>query len=81
MIEEGGLIAFEKLNIALNKKVKTETRLKALNDIIDRLEGKPTQKNELSGFDGQPIQSQVVYIDKEEKKGYEEHIDKIINED
>jgi hypothetical protein len=63
MIEEGGLIAFEKLNIALNKKVKTETRLKALNDIVDRLEGKPTQKSELSGLDGQPLQPFQVIVE------------------
>ena len=44
MIEDGGLIAFEKLNIALNKKVKVETRFKALNDIVDRIEGKAYSK-------------------------------------
>ena len=48
MIEEGGLIAFEKLNIALSKKVKAETRLKALNDIVDRLEGKPSQTSNIN---------------------------------
>jgi hypothetical protein len=63
MIEDGGLIAFEKLNIALNKKVKVETRLKALNDIVDRIEGKPTQKNELSGLDGQPLQPFQVIVE------------------
>lgn len=46
MIEEGGLIAYEHFNIATNKDNPPELRLKAFDMMLDRLEGKPTQKTE-----------------------------------
>lgn len=38
-------------------------------------------RTEQTGIGGGPIKKEVVYIDKEEKEGYEEHINKTINGD
>lgn len=76
MIEEGGLIAFEHLNIAMDKKVKAETRLKALDMMIDRQEGKAKQALEIpSGVLG----TKVIYISPKEDKEYDDHINEVIN--
>jgi hypothetical protein len=48
-------LAHKKVIIALDKNVKTETQLKAMDSIEDRLEGKSTQKTELTGKDGEPL--------------------------
>lgn len=62
MIEQGGLIAYQHVMIAINKKVKTETRLKALETIVDRLEGKPVSKTELTGKDGKELMPPIINL-------------------
>ena len=56
-IEEVGVIVFTLMDIATSNKIKAETRLKALSEVMDRTDGKPIQRNELTGKDGQPIES------------------------
>jgi hypothetical protein len=53
-------LAHTKYSIALNKDVKPEVRLKAIDSIEDRLEGKATQKTELTGKDGGALSLQDV---------------------
>ena len=61
MIEEGGLIAFEHLAIVMDRKIKPETRLKALDMIIDRQEGKAVAKTE--NKEVREFGDEVEYID------------------
>lgn len=44
--EVSGLV-YEKFNIATQKEVDAHVRLKAINSIIDRIDGKPVQKSEI----------------------------------
>ena len=62
-LDEIGAEVFSILEIAQSKKVKAETRLKAWNDIMDRIDGKATQRNELSGLDGQPLQPFQIVVE------------------
>lgn len=59
-IDEIGYEVYSLLEIATSKKIKAELRLKALTDIIDRLHGKPTQKNEIVGLDDGAIQNEMI---------------------
>ncbi len=61
MIEEGGLIAFEHLNLVMDKKVKPEVRLKALDMIIDRQEGKAIAK--IEGKQVKEFSGEIEYLD------------------
>lgn len=77
MIEEGGLLAFEHLNILMDQSNKPEVRLKALDMMIDRLEGKPIQSVVTTGS---TIKETIVVtkeeLEAEEKAMSEEFSDK-----
>lgn len=58
-IEEVGADVFNLMDIATSKKVKSETRLRALSEMMDRTYGKAVQKQELMGKDGGQIESKL----------------------
>ncbi len=66
-IEEIGVIPFKLFEIIGSSKVKAETRLKAMIDVMDRLDGKAIQKNEITGENGEPIKQnlniKIVFVD------------------
>lgn len=45
-------MAYKKSILALSSSIKPDTQLKAMDSIEDRLEGKSTQRTELTGKDG-----------------------------
>ena len=57
-MEEVGLIAFKYFEILNKKSVKMETRLKALSEISDRIDGKPTQRQEVVTPEGESVNVQ-----------------------
>lgn len=48
-------LAYNMYKLALDKDTKPELRLKATESILDRMEGKPVQKTELTGKDGETL--------------------------
>lgn len=66
-IEQMSVIPFKIFEIIGSSKVKAETRLKAMIDVMDRLDGKPIQKNEITGENGEPIKQNlninIVFVD------------------
>jgi hypothetical protein len=48
-------LAFKKLSLALSNTAKLDTQLRAMDSIEDRLEGRATQKTELTGKDGEAL--------------------------
>jgi len=55
-------LAANKLHIAMNTKHKPEIRIRASESIEDRSEGKPLQKTELTGPDGETLfQEKQIY--------------------
>lgn len=71
---ENPLVA-QLVNIIFNKKTAPLTKLKALDMAFDRLEGKPKQSTELKA----EITKEIIYVDAEEKEGYDKHIDEVLN--
>lgn len=62
-------LAFKKLSLALSQTVKPDTSLRAIDSIEDRLEGKATQKTELTGKDGSTLAISNVVEYEESLKG------------
>lgn len=48
-------LAYKKFLLGLDNNVKPDTQLRAIDSIEDRLEGKATQKTELTGKDGESL--------------------------
>jgi len=48
-------LAFKKISLALSSSVKPDTQLRAMDSIEDRLEGRPIQKTEITGKDGETL--------------------------
>ena len=48
-------LALKKLEIAFNAKNKADTQLRSIESMEDRLDGKPIQKTELTGKDGEAL--------------------------
>jgi hypothetical protein len=48
-------LAYKKVLLGLDNNVKPDTQLRAIDSIEDRLEGKATQKTELTGKDGESL--------------------------
>ena len=55
ILDKAGLLATELITNATNKKVNPHTRLKAIEMIYDRIEGKPSQTAKLEGSKENPI--------------------------
>lgn len=59
-------IAAEKVQIAFGKDEKgkylypIQERQKAIDSILDRIEGKPKEKKEISGIDGNAIENKLI---------------------
>ena len=61
-VEEIGGIVFKLMDIVTNDKIRAETRLRALSEVMDRTDGKPIQRNEITGKDGEPIETSPIVV-------------------
>jgi len=71
ILNEIGLVAYELLNIVSNDKNIPQVKMQAINDILDRTEGKPTQKNVIDaniGDNKELSPKEIILIDRKIKK-------------
>jgi len=71
ILNEIGLVAYELLNILSNDKNIPQVKMQAINDILDRTEGKPTQKNVIDaniGDNKELSPKEIILIDRKIKK-------------
>lgn len=54
--------------------------MKAFEVIRDTLGQKPTDKQEISGFNGEPLTVKKIFITKQEQEEIDKHIDDVIND-
>ena len=79
LINESGLMAAEYASLAFDSETP-EIRLRALKDIADRVDGKVVDKQANTDAEGNTVNREIVYIEREDKEAYEKHIQEVINE-
>ncbi len=60
LIAASDIVAGELIKIAKNPKMPAAARVSAANSVLDRAGLKPSERLELAGVDGAPIQNEVI---------------------
>lgn len=77
--EETGTDNQTQIGIALLKEA-LKGNVKAFEVIRDTLGQKPTDKQEISGLNGEPLSVKKIFITKQEQEEIDKHIDDVIND-
>lgn len=77
LLEQGN--TQEKVSLALIKQA-LKGNVKAFEIIRDTIGEKPTDKQEITGANGEPLGIKKIYVTPEQQKEIKEHIQKMIND-
>lgn len=77
LLEQGN--TQEKISLALIKQA-LKGNVKAFETIRDTIGEKPTDKQEITGANGEPFDIKKIYVTPQQQKEVKEHIQKMIND-
>lgn len=58
--DRAAMLESELFDVAMDIDIHAATRVQAMDKALDRLQGKPTQRTELAGVDGQPLKLEQI---------------------